>query len=312
MIDEQSLESLRHDIREMGTDYRAEALVSGLIKIGVNPDQIIITPKSTSQRSYRKEVSDFYSEISDYDHKEYLFLHTHRDGLYDALPENIFHQPTRGRTEKNKYETIDEIKRHREEEKEIRKFFLPFEHEYNYVKVQLYSIEEEFENHTNSSKLIEVFSAHWPILKKLDAYHAYVFLRIIPLINTLRNNFELVSKSMSLILGVNIELSLVWKELHDDRALSFILGKGNLGMDTIIGANTHDGEHDVLVKIGPLQSFEIENFIHKGKHAEVIDELLDHFLGANYYFHKEIVVEKEEESFVLQDGLAVLGISSYL
>src|SRR4051812_4279734 len=123
LLGEDFLIQLQHDIQELNLDLKAEVIAASLIQKGIQPDQIIIQPKGNSQRAYRKDVSAFYTLLSDYDNTEYLYIETHRDGFYDALPENIFHQPSRGRTEKNKYEVIDEIKKHRAEEKAARKFF---------------------------------------------------------------------------------------------------------------------------------------------------------------------------------------------
>jgi len=311
-IEDSVTENLRYSIEETGADLRAEVIVSGLVRRGVPIDQIIIHSKSNSQRPYRKEVSSFFVEVSDYDNKEYLFLRAHRDGLYDALPQNIFHQPTRGKTEKNKEEVIDEIIKHREEEKEARKFFLPIEQEYNYIKAILNNSEEDFEKNTENSKLINIFSRHWPILEKLDTYHAYIFLRIIPLIHSIRNNFELSSRSMSLILGVNISI-VPHKTIMNHSALpAFKLGEGALGIDSIVGTTANDGENDLKVNVGPLPSDKINAFLSGGKYETIIEELIGYFFSANYNYCKEITVAGHLNEFSLNENKTILGINSYI
>src|SRR3569832_2052979 len=89
LLGKEFLIRLQHDIREMDTDLKAEAIVASLIQKGIHQDQILIQPKGNSQRSYRKDVSGFYTLLSDYDNTEYLYIETHRDGFYDSLPENI-------------------------------------------------------------------------------------------------------------------------------------------------------------------------------------------------------------------------------
>ncbi len=303
---------LIHDIQELNMDLKAEVIAASLIQKGIHPDHIIIQPKGNSQRAYRKDVSAFYTLLSDYDHTEYLYLETHRDGFYDALPENIFHQPTRGRTEKNKFEVIDEIKKHRAEEKAARKFFLPLEQEYTAVKTLLHLLEDDFEKNTNNSKLISVFSEHWPILKKLDTYNASIFLRIIPLIHNIRNNFELASKTMSLILGIPIEIKLHQPGKIDASSFLFDLGGCVLGMDSTVGTDVFDGEYDLKINIGPLTENQLPDFITGGKYETIIDELLDYFIGANYLYHKEILIDELEKNFTLQEGKAILGVNAFL
>jgi type VI secretion system protein ImpH len=312
LLGEDFLIQLQHDIQELNLDLKAEVIAASLIQKGIQPDQIIIQPKGNSQRAYRKDVSAFYTLLSDYDNTEYLYIETHRDGFYDALPENIFHQPSRGRTEKNKYEVIDEIKKHRAEEKAARKFFLPLEQEYTAVKTLLHILEDDFEKNTNNSRLINVFSEHWPILKKLDPYHAYIFLRIIPLIHTIRNNFELAGKTMSLILGIPVEIRLHQPGKIDARSFLFDLGGCVLGIDSTVGTEVFDGEYDLKINIGPLREQEIPDFITGGKYETIIDELLDYFIGANYLYHKEILIDELEKNFTMAPDKVILGVNAFL
>jgi type VI secretion system protein ImpH len=312
LLGEEFLMQLQHDIQELNLDLKAEVIAASLIQKGIQPDQIIVQPKGNSQRSYRKDVSAFYTLLSDYDNTEYLYIETHRDGFYDALPENIFHQPTRGRTEKNKYEVIDEIKKHRSEEKAARKFFLPLEQQYTAVKTILHILEDDFEKNTDNSRLISVFSEHWPILKKLEPYHAYIFLRIIPLIHTIRNNFELAGNTMSLIVGIPVEIRLHQPGKIDARSFLFDLGGCVLGMDSTVGTDVFDGEYDLKINIGPLKKQELSHFITGGKYETIIDELLDYFIGANYLYHKEILIDEQEKNFTLETGKVLLGVNAFL
>jgi type VI secretion system protein ImpH len=312
LLGEEFLIQLEQDIRDLDLDLKAEVIAAGLIQKGVPSSQIIIHPKGTTQRSYRKDVSAFYTLLSDYDNTEYLYLETHRDGFYDSLPENIFHQPTRGRTEKNKFEVIDEIRKHRAEEKAARKFFLPLEQEFLNIRTLLHLLEDDFEKNSENSKLIDVFSEHWPILKKLDTYHAYVFLRIIPLIHSIRNHFELTSKAMGLVLGVAVEIHLNKPGKINARSFLFDLGGCILGMDSTVGEDVMDGEYDLKVSIGPLKDEEIPLFITRGKYETVVDELLDYFIGANYLYQKELLIDEPEKQFTLEPGRVILGVNAFL
>lgn len=312
LLGEEFLVRLEYDIRELDLDLKAEVIAASLIQKGIPPAQIIVQPKGNAQRSYRKDVSSFYTLLSDYDNTEYLYIETHRDGFYDALPENIFHQPTRGRTEKNKYEVIDEIRKHRAEEKAARKFFLPLEQEYMSIRTLLHLLEDDFEKNSDNSRVIEIFSEHWPILKKLDIYHASIFLRVIPLIHTIRNNFELASKTMSLILGIPIEIILYKPGKINARSFLFDLGGSVLGMDSTVGSDVFDGEYDLKVTIGPLKEQEIPDFITRGKYETIVDELLDYFIGANYLYHKELLIDELEKNFTLQPEKVILGVNAFL
>lgn len=312
LLTEDEVLRLKHTIQELNLDLKAEVIASVLIQKGIHPDQLIIQPKSTSQRSYRKEVSAFKTQQSDYDNSEYLYLETHRDGFYDGLPESIFHQPTRGRTEKNKFEVIDEIKLHRAEETTARKFFLPLEQEFTHIKTLLQIMEDDFEKNSDNSKLIAIFSEHWPILKKLDTYNAYIFLRIIPLIHVIRNNFDLASKAIRLILGIPVVIEFYKPGKINARSFLFNLGNCSLGIDSTVGTDVFDGEIDLKVTIGPLNDTELYTYAIGGKYETIVDELLDYFIAANYVYHKEILIDPLEKQFTLHPEKVMLGVNAFL
>ena len=74
MIAKELLDRINHDIIEYGIDYRAEVLAHNLAKNGLAFEQIIFQLKGIAKRSFRKDVSDYYLEISNYDGNEYLHL----------------------------------------------------------------------------------------------------------------------------------------------------------------------------------------------------------------------------------------------
>src|SRR6478735_2689806 len=79
---------------QLDTDYKAVTLAAELIEQGlVNPDEVIILPVGAKQRAYAKEIAEISNYNSVYRNREMLAIHINREGLYDMLPEGLFHQP---------------------------------------------------------------------------------------------------------------------------------------------------------------------------------------------------------------------------
>ena len=138
---EQAMNSL---ITNYSSDYTVESITSSLIKKGVLPNQIILKATGTLSRSNKKDVSNIYSRFDEETNNILYFLESPREGIYDTLPESIFHSFSGKQTAKNKFEVIEEIKRHREEEKQARNFFLPFEQEFFTIRNTIFSFEDQF------------------------------------------------------------------------------------------------------------------------------------------------------------------------
>jgi hypothetical protein len=72
-------------------DFRAEVLVAFWLENGEKSlDNITIRPNGTFQRPYRKDVLEI--EQSEKEQPDGVTLHISREGLYDMLPEGVFHQ----------------------------------------------------------------------------------------------------------------------------------------------------------------------------------------------------------------------------
>ena len=59
------------------------------------------------------------------------------------------------------------------------------------------------------SDFTNVFTAYWPIIRKLSLEQAALFMRIIPIIHKIRGDQRKITKVLSLILGLPVTMSHV-------------------------------------------------------------------------------------------------------
>lgn len=307
VLDKEILRKFREAILDLESDYTAEAIVAGLVHHGIPDDQIVIVNRNTAKRPCRKDVSGFHTEFVEYDDKEYLFIHANRDGIYDSLPENLFHQEKRGNAV-NKYEIIEQIRFQKRQEADARKFFLPLEYEYHKVRQLLYSLEEDFEKNTDNARLISVFAVYWPVLKRLEKRQAWIFLRIIPMINAIRNTIPLVEQSMGLILNTVVKIEARYQKNHPpDELPLFSLSDSLLGHTTILSGAVCSGEQDLVIKVRMKENAALGYYINGGTQAGLVEEIADFFLGANYFFTVQYEHPPAENDCILGNGQACLG-----
>src|SRR5664279_4835889 len=118
------------------SDFKAEVIAAEMVENNIPADRIMILMLGGLQRTFRRDVDSVTEEIFDYDHKEYFLVKTHKEGMYDMLPEGLFHHAESNKSSKTEKEIIASIKQRRVEERNARRFFLPFEAALNHLRIQ--------------------------------------------------------------------------------------------------------------------------------------------------------------------------------
>ena len=292
------------------SDYTAEAIATSLIKTGALPEQIILRSKGTFRRSYKKDVSSISTAINEDVNCTLFFLESPREGIYDALPESIFHSFTGIKSINNKEAIKEEIKRHREEEKQARLFFLPFEQEFFTIKRTLFALEETFDRLSHASSFIEIYTDYYPVLNDLSVEKGYLFLRLIPLIHDIRDDFPKVEACLSMLLDSAVRISVCFKKNALQTYTLPALGSSTLGINTIIGSIVEDGEPDLTILLTPIHS-QSQDYACFQKQIVLTKQLCDFFIGAHYDTSVSYAFDGTKDELAL-DSSSVLGYGVYL
>jgi hypothetical protein len=297
------------------TDFKAETVAAHLVENGYDPKKITIVRLGTARRGFGKDIEELTTYFSEYDHTDFLQILANREGIYDILPEGIFHQTVNRKLNKDKEEMVDEIKIHREEEFFARKFFRLFEIELDHVLTDIALLELVFDKRISHPDYISIFRSFWPVMDLLDREQAVLFLHAIPLLQRIRNSNSNIEESLSLILGVPIRLTSVILEKKDtDNSFESRLGTSRLGLDLILGNTFNDGQYDLNIRVGPMSALKMKDFLKGARYDRILDGLCRLFLPANVFLEIEYVLDPEDSLFILSTGQTStwLGINSFL
>jgi hypothetical protein len=297
------------------SDFRAEVVAAGLVERGYDPSKIVLTREGAGKRGYAKDIEGIELRYSEHDLSDYLYIRTNRDGIYDILPEGLFHQTVNRKINKDKEDIIDEFRIHREEEFFARKFFQLFEIELDGVLTDIALLETKFDRRTSHPDYTRIFLACWPVISLLERRQAILFLHTLPNLHRIRNNYTGTEESLSLILDVPVHLeNIILAQKETGNSFESELGKSRLGIDLIPGKTFNDGLYDISLRIGPMSALKMKTFLP----GEIADRILDClrllFLPANVFIVKEYILVPEDSVFVLSEGETVtwLGINSYI
>ncbi len=297
------------------SDYKAEVVAAHLVEQGYDPAKIILTRLGDDRRGFGKDIEALSLYFSEYDQTDFLQIQANREGIYDILPEGVFHQTINRKLNKDKEEMIDEIKIHREEEFFARRFFRLFEIELDQVLTDIALLEIAFDKRITHPDYVYIFRSFWPVLDLLDREQAVLFLHIIPILQRIRNSNASIEEALALILHVPVSLEpIILEKKETSNEFESRLGKSRLGLDLITGNTFNDGQYDLKVRVGPMSAIKMKDFLKNEKYDRILSDLCRLFLPANVFHVYDYILDPEDSHFVLSTPKTAtwLGINSYI
>jgi len=301
---------------KLQTDFKAEAVAVNLLKYHRAVSNIFIERIGINDRAYLKDIKSISSSYLGFD-EEVFTIETYREGIYDYLPEGLFHPPSLGASRKNVDSVVREIRKQKKVEEDARKFFRPFELEVFFTEISSLLKESEFDISSGTDTLLETVSELWPLIKMLDKQNAYIFIYILPFFHQIRGDKRWFERCMTAFLQVPVEVTFAPNiidriERNDD---SMLLGNSKLGVTYIPSGKHMDGQRNWVVNIGPIPYTEMKKYISGSPFRNILQALYDYFLPVTVDVEENFITEKEEYSFSLEDderNASRLGYSTFL
>jgi hypothetical protein len=248
-----------------------------------------------------------------------LCLHLNRDGIYDALPEALFHNNS-GNNDQSAEEMAKDSSKLRTEEKEARSFFQPFENEIFLQRVQLAIMENNLFIRIYTEFLTGIIPHFWKIDDDLPEIYVTRLKKMLPFINQVTGDLALTTECLEYIIKQKVEITDDDEHKEDIAPEDFLfsgeLGKSILGVDTISGNYVGDFVNRLIFSIGPIIDTETAKFVKEG----IMDRFLDCFYGYFVPFEYEIdtkyIFGIEQSLFMLNSntdvGISCLGYNSVI
>lgn len=295
-------------------DVRTEVLAATWIENQrVTLDDIIVKPEGTFRRSFSHDVLEIEEPGTSPDRK--VALKISREGLYDMLPEGMFHQAVQ-KNAKSIAEATEESERYRKEEKCARNFFLPLEQEFYRQRIWLDCTELKYwltNTHPDNIKMLLRF---WKINPKhFTSRQSLRMLSILPHLHSIVGDLQLTAYSLEVILDEKVQIGTVEGKMQavEQDQLS-CLGSAVLGVDSVLGTSWHDDDPSVLVSIGPVGRDKADSFLSGGKQSKLLSTLYGFFFPAEVEVETTVHTIAEEADFWLTEDEAPsrLGYSTVI
>ena len=296
------LSFLKELIVNLPIDLRAEVLVVDLIRKGFAPDDLFLRPVGLFKRRFGRDIEEL-EDLELKDGSSVTVMNLNREGIYDCLPENIFHHPPAGKPKafKGVEEMVADVKRRMEEEKQARHFFLIYE---------AGMLEQRLVNEWQERRLLDSITFGMDDDKLLSYLHLPSSLSkrqkgmlfyLFPVIYKIRGNIKLMEAVYSVILGEKVEITRQVKKLPTPKALNspaFLLGSVNLALTSVLGESS--GEYFECYSFNvSLEDFSRTTlYLPGGAHAVAMEVLHGYFMP--FYAESEVLINISPRKWVMK------------
>lgn len=285
---------------QLQLDLYVEVIISALIREGkLDPKKLYIKPRGIFKRGYKHDLDQVEVLENKKTGDQSVFFNIHREGLYDMLPEGLFHKNLKKTRHIDTEESVQELKMHQEEEKHARSFFLPLEQEFYQQRIQI-EIEEQKSLVGVSEFIInELIVNFWNITFPLEHYQSLCLAYMLPMMHRIVGNFELTKRSLEIILQAPVQLHT--RNPKNEKVLldKNRVGHFSLGENFILGDTLVKEVSDMVITIGPISSHELLDYLPGGKKQALLELLSAYFIPAEIDWEVDLLVHAEEEKFEL-------------
>jgi hypothetical protein len=290
-------------INQLSFDLKAEMLLAILVEQRIRTEEILAVFDGQLRRAWSRDVSRSTVDRLE-SGNQMLCLHLNRDGIYDTLPEALFHSSS-GFEDQSAKEMAKDSMKIRNEEKEARKFFQPFENEIFLQRVHLAMTENKLFERIYSDLLTGVIPDLWKTDNDFPEIFVTRLKKMLPLINQVAGDLPLTAQCLECIIDERVEVNC--ENNPDEGAETFdsifsgILGKSTLGIDTVSGERVSNIVSNLIFSIGPITDNETGNLVREGRMDGFVNCYYSYFVPFEYEVKTEYIFGTEQGKFMLYD-----------
>jgi hypothetical protein len=307
-----------HFVREifstLGFDFRAEVFAAELAKAELPPDKLYFRTQSTFRRSTGRDMDKVeidYRESGD----EQLVIALNREGIYDMLPEGLFHLKNTSNPKKSKKDVLNEVKKSRKEEANARKFFGPFENEFFQRRLMLEMQEQNLLQKENLVNNRALFERLYGPSAGLDNRYILPLLFILPVVHRIRGNVDKVAYCLGKFLNQPVRIAEPAEpNRHEVAEAMPPLGVALLGVNAIAGNRFYSGLPFYEIHVDDIARKAIRNYFAAGTAYHILHYLLPRLLPMECSYSIILHLRKTERTIGLSDTTSesFLGFDTYL
>ena len=307
------LEKYKRLINRLPFDIRAEVLLAEMMLDQVQAEEIEIATNSVFSRNVHFDIEKVEENEYVTTRRKRLRFVLNRDGLYDLLPEDLFHQPLDPTVMYEREKIMQDIKVQEQREQAARNFFLPYEQEFFRLRIRLEMEERKF-MFANSGQIdTDVLSKLWNFPDFLDVEQKIKLGLLMPVMHRLVGDKELCGFIATDISGDEVNVTEQFKS-HSGFSADPFLGTVALGTDLILGGEYQSMEPcnnwNIIIK----DISQLTQYMPGGRKAELHLFLSNLMIPLENEVNFELNIAETSKEFVIGEETyaGALGYETYI
>ncbi len=303
------LEDIQMELGSVYENLKAETLLAEIQQsTETTMDDFVISNRGTFSRAYRRDIID----VDDVLYGNRLTLNLSRNGLYDILPEGLFHKP---QVNKEGESYTSRRKNVKEEEQNVRLLFAPLENEFFYQRLNIERKERELLDNFYNLK-DDFLIQFWNLDTSIPRPYMLQLLQLLPHSSKISGDIELTRLCLEKVLDekVSFELRYVDRNINGtDICIESSTVNFQLGVDSVLDGESYEVVvPKLVVGIGPISKEKANTYLKEGGVSKFIEAFYAYFLPMELEAETHINVKKDV-GFLLDDTLpSRMGITTYL
>ena len=301
------LESIFTELIAVYENLKAEVLIAEIQENSeFQPNDFVISNRSAFSRPYRRDIINVDDQVNE----DKLTLNLSRNGLYDTLPEGLFHVP---KSDSSSY--IEHRKIVKEEEENARSFFSPLENEFFYQRLRIERNERELLDdfyNLNDDFLIDF----WNIADQIPEDYVLKLIKLLPHSHKISGDFELTRMCLEKILDEKVTFKKKFENtmsVNDSEDKDPRKEELQLGVDSVLNGNKNTVLSPTLkVIIGPVSEQNINKYLKRDGVIKFINTFYDYFIPMEVDVVTEFTLINKDGFLLDVTNSPLMGISTQL
>ena len=285
-------------LKHLPLDLKAEVVLADMLEDGISLDDLILNPVGAFKRALGRDISDTEWVESQHHSQRWLQINLNRNGLYDLLPEGVFHQPTANDTSSSKESILLEMKIQREREQASRRFFLPIEQEFLRHRIWLEQEQRTYPFNTDTVQSTDLLGWFWDLPDFLTPIQTKRLLYLLPIMHRIAGDLTAMAACFEQLVEERVSLQLDLPGQEFVQVDTAPLGQWQLGDNSVFDGWLNNDEPQLRITVHIERSDRVEFYLTGQNGRQLIEWLAGYLVPLDTDVHIELDTSALSDTFL--------------
>ncbi|MFY0254481.1 hypothetical protein ACDQ55_11055 [Chitinophaga sp. 30R24] len=296
-------------------DVRAEVVVGELLDHHIREEEVMVQLQNVFTRSFTTDI--IQAKLNDSQpYQPFISLVLSRDGIYDRLPQGIFHEFIQESGHLPGIDTmVARYKRQQQQQQQARRFFQPLENEFFLQRVYLEQREKHLLFEVFGKEAARLLHTFWQLQPDLPPAAANRLEELLPLVHRIAGNVPLMQLCLEQILDAPVHICRDIQPRMVRIGNHPCLGDARLGIDMMVGIQCYTDMPVMNVAIGPLKRQRLYDYLPQQPYGKLLDACYGYLFPVDVEINT-LLMPFAEDKYVVMDDMqpeqAIIGYHFFL